>query len=80
MDVNIVNGPMVRSKSAVPTKSKVVAVRLLPDVYVALSEAAEADDRSISQYVDRIIKEHLKSKPSDTPRTDRPAPKSGRRG
>ena len=43
-------------------KTLPVSVRLSPDVKAALEEAAEADSRSISSYMEKVLAEHLREK------------------
>lgn len=41
-----------------------ISITLDSDMLVTLKELAEQDDRSLSQYINLIVKEHLKNHPS----------------
>lgn len=42
-----------------PAKTATLSVRIPPEVKEAAERAAAADDRSVSVYVDRMLREHL---------------------
>ena len=44
-----------------PLKEK-ISITIDADILKALREQAEADDRSLSQYINLILKKHLESK------------------
>lgn len=44
-----------------PSKEK-ISITIDADVLKALREKAEADDRSLSQYINLILKKHLEAK------------------
>lgn len=44
-----------------PLKEK-VSITLDSDVVAAIKELAEQDDRSFSQYINKILKEHLRDR------------------
>ena len=47
------------------TKSKRIAIRVDDDVHAKLTQLAAAEDRSVSYYVERLIKDHLDSLASE---------------
>lgn len=50
-----------------PLKEK-ISITVDSDIVKRLKELAEADDRSFSQYINMVLKEHIQdSSPSDTP-------------
>jgi predicted transcriptional regulator len=38
-----------------------MSIRLEPDVRTALEELAEADDRSVSSYINRVLRQHVET-------------------
>jgi predicted transcriptional regulator len=58
-------------------KTHPVAIRMDPDVKAALEERARADERSLSWYVNRVLRQHVGlDKP---PRAAKPAKAADRR-
>lgn len=55
---NIVYRKVIKMK---PLKSK-VSITLDEDIIEKIKELAEKDDRSFSQYINMVLKEHLNSK------------------
>lgn len=54
-----INFPSIRGKPMKPLKSK-VSITLDSDIIEKIKQLAEQDDRSFSQYINMILKEHLK--------------------
>lgn len=52
--------PTIRGKPMKPLKSK-VSITLDSDLIEKIRQLAEQDDRSFSQYINMILKEHLKN-------------------
>jgi hypothetical protein len=46
---------------ALMTKTAAISVRVDPKLKEALESAAKADDRTVAQYVERLLIAHLKS-------------------
>ena len=47
-----------------PLKDK-VSITLDPDVIINIREMAENDDRSFSQYINMVLKEHINKNPKE---------------
>lgn len=52
-----------------PLKEK-ISITIDGDLLRALREEAEKDDRSLSQYINLVLKDHLRSRHPDCPDTD----------
>ena len=51
-----------------PLKEK-ISITIDSDILIAIRELADNDDRSLSQYINLVLREHLKSK-SERSRSD----------
>jgi hypothetical protein len=53
---------MVAKKKTLPERRQVTAIRLPPSIKIAVAEAAAADRRSASSYIEGLIVDDLKKK------------------
>lgn len=46
-----------------------ISIRLEPDVKVRLERLAKADDRTLSAYINRVLRQHVEAERAKTPKS-----------
>jgi len=52
-------------------KLEPISIRLDPDVKAALEELAKEDERSLSSYINRALRQHIEAKKRESAKTKR---------
>jgi hypothetical protein len=59
------------------TKIVILSVRTDEEVRDAIKALSDAEDRTLSYYIDRLLREHIAAKGIDISKRRRPGPKDG---